>query len=394
MTKHGRRGKKRTNSKTSPPQPDPNKRAKKSATGPIPDNDEASSVASSDTFANNFLASLTDPEIRAELEDILTSCMKSLQEEVATLRTENQGHKVIIDKLSADLIMTKEQLHKAEVAYDQARQDIADLQQYTRRNALRITNPAWKEDDDEDTDALILKLAADLDVDLQPWEISRSHRVGKKRDGYIRPILVKFLGYRIREKMYKARKDLKKHKTLQKVYINEDLTKATSELAYKAREMKRAEKFHDTFTSDGKVFVKKFPASSITLVKNKNKLNHLASLRPFSEVTVPNRNTVDPPRQPVGKAPTTTQSATSTDPTAVPVASSQEPAAPSGTAEAMEQSSDDANRPELSIPVLSPQMPCPSNNTPPPENDSGDETALPLLSEKNPFSELAPNDKD
>ena len=95
--------------------------------------------------------------------------------------------------------------------------------------------------------------------------------------------MVKFIGYRSRERLFKARKLLKNHLTLKKVYINEDLTKTTNELAYKARQLKRSGAIAETFTSDCKVFVKKFAGSNIVLVKNEVELIDIASLSTFSQ---------------------------------------------------------------------------------------------------------------
>ena len=100
--------------------------------------------------------------------------------------------------------------------------ELQDLLQYTRRNALRISNPAWIEPETnrepEDTDALVLGLAVSLRVPLEPWEIGRSHRVGKKQPGGApRPVLVKFISYNISHRFFEARKKLINHTSLQKV---------------------------------------------------------------------------------------------------------------------------------------------------------------------------------
>ena len=191
--------------------------------------------------------------------------------EIGKLREENQ-------RQEAEILNLKSELSHSYNAYNRVSEDLAELQQYTRRNALRITNPAWPEDPNEDTDKLVISLANALGVDIQPFEISRSHRVGKPRAWYQRPILVKFIGYRTRERLFKARKKLKEKQEFRKVYINEDLTKATSELAFKARQLRRAGKLAETFTLDGKVFVKKFSAGSLTLIKNDGHLRQVADL--------------------------------------------------------------------------------------------------------------------
>ena len=220
-----------------------------------------------------------DPAIRDTLRGIFDGGVKALHLKIGKLREENQ-------RQGAEILNLKTELSHSYNAYNCVSEDLAELQQYTRRNALRITNPAWPEDPNEDTDKLVISLANALGVDIQPFEISRSHRVGKPRAGYQRPILVKFIGYRTRERLFKARQKLKEKQEFRKVYINEDLTKATSELAFKARQLRRAGKLAETFTLDGKVFVKKFITASLTLVKNDGHLRQVADLSPYSEIAV------------------------------------------------------------------------------------------------------------
>ena len=235
------------------------------------------------SFVSNYLASLNDSSVRNALMEIVTQGVAALQCEITELKAVNEAQSGEIESLKSDLAVVQHELSEMTLSYNHACQEIADLQQYTRRNALRISNPAWPETPDENTDNLVLQLASQLNVNLQPWEISRSHRVGKPYPGKIRPVLVKFIGYRSRERLFKARKLLKNHQTLKKVYINEDLTKTTNELAYKARQLKRSGAIAETFTSDCKVFVKKFAGSNIVLVKNEVELIDIASLSTFSQ---------------------------------------------------------------------------------------------------------------
>ena len=231
------------------------------------------------SFGDNHLSCLRDPAIRDTLRGIFDECVKAVQLEIGKLREENQ-------RQGADILNLKTELSYSYNAYNRVSEDLAELQQYTRRNALGITNPAWLEYPNEDTDKLAISLANALGVDVQPFEISRSHRVGKPRAGYQRPILVKCIGYRTRERLFKARKKLKEKQEFRKIYINEDLTKATSELAFKARQLRRAGKLTETFTLDGKVFVKKFSTGSLTLVKSDGHLRQVADLSPYSEIAV------------------------------------------------------------------------------------------------------------
>ena len=87
--------------------------------------------------------------------------------------------------------------------------ELDELKQYGRRNALRIHNPGWKERNDENTDKMVLKLIHENPGirDFPLWLISCSHGVGPKRDdGTPRPVIIKFISYRAREQIYKARR--------------------------------------------------------------------------------------------------------------------------------------------------------------------------------------------
>ena len=61
------------------------------------------------------------------------------------------------------------------------------------------------------------------------------------------------------------------------VYINEDLTRFNSKLAYEACTLKRQNQIHDTFTRDGRTFIKKTPTDKATLVKNCSHLHTIVN---------------------------------------------------------------------------------------------------------------------
>ena len=67
-----------------------------------------------------------------------------------------------------------------------------------------------------------------------------------------RPIIVRFVSERVRDSVYRARTRLKGHD----IYLNEDLTARRAKLAYDARQLKKAKKIVDCWSSYGKVIVK------------------------------------------------------------------------------------------------------------------------------------------
>ena len=224
-------------------------------------------------FTANLLQSLSNQAIKEALSTIMTQACAQMLQHIKDLKCQVSDGEKRIAALEAENIQLKKD--KSETEYQ-----LHELQQYTRRNALRIVNPAWAEprntNEQEDTDRLILDLIQSLGVNLAPWEISRSHRVGKKRnDGTPRPIIVKFIGYNVRRRVYEARKKLKNHATLRRVYINEDLTRQNSRLAYEARQLKKQRVIADTFTVDGRIYVKRFQGQVPKVVRD---LEHLRSI--------------------------------------------------------------------------------------------------------------------
>ena len=160
----------------------------------------------------------------------------------------------LFDRPRAQISANTQQISELQAEVARLDLELDELRQYSRRNALRIIYPPWgPENDKEDTDQMVLTLCRDvLEVNLEPGDISRSHRVGRyQRGGPPRPILVKFKGYREREKVYEARK-----KMPEQAYINEDLTINTAKLAYAARQAKKQHSISDTWVRDGRVYIR------------------------------------------------------------------------------------------------------------------------------------------
>ena len=92
-----------------------------------------------------------------------------------------------------------------------------------------------------------------LGVELKLDEIQRSHYVGRpRRQNQARPIIARFSSYRVRARVFQAKRQLKNSGML----ITEDLTKYRAMHAYKARCLKRSGKIVDTWTSDGRIKIK------------------------------------------------------------------------------------------------------------------------------------------
>ncbi|KAK3911110.1 Protein unc-13-like protein C [Frankliniella fusca] len=121
-----------------------------------------------------------------------------------------------------------------------------DLEQRNRLENLRIFGVT--EVDNEETDLLVLDVAKKLGLySIERSDISRSHRVGKKHDGKPRAIIVKFVSFATRQKMFLAKKKLKSSG----ISIREDLTSIRQDILNKARDS-----FENVWTQSGVIIIK------------------------------------------------------------------------------------------------------------------------------------------
>ena len=225
----------------------------------------SSMVSDPGSFAAALAAALQTEQVRVPLGNIIQDKLETLTDNYETRLRELESKSLELELENKSL---KTRLDTAESAID-------ELEQYGRRNALRVSNN-WPEAAQEDTDTLIVQMARDhLNIDLQPSDISRSHRVGPPTPDKPRPVLVKFSTYRARERIYRARSKLKNSHS--GIYLNEDLTRKRGQLAYVARRLKREQQITDTWTYDCRVFVKN-NAGAVTVVNDVGQLERHTGL--------------------------------------------------------------------------------------------------------------------
>lgn len=127
---------------------------------------------------------------------------------------------------------------------------IEQLEQYSRRNALRVFG-APEEGANEKTDDIVTKIiSGKLGVEMSPEFICRSHRIGKLRtspQARPRPIIVKFTSYNKRQEVFRAKKQLKGTG----IVIQEDLTIRRQRVLQKLIDTYG---FGNTWTADGRLF--------------------------------------------------------------------------------------------------------------------------------------------
>ena len=81
-------------------------------------------------------------------------------------------------------------------------------EQYSRRNCILIHGV--KENQNGDTDEVVVnKVKSEMDLEISPGDIDRTHRIDVPGKGKNRPMIVKFVRYMYRRRVFTNKKRLK-----------------------------------------------------------------------------------------------------------------------------------------------------------------------------------------
>lgn len=189
-----------------------------------------------------------------ENQNFISGKFDELLGEINTLQEDNK-------KLKLENKAMKQQVADLSLKVENSIQDRDSLEQYTRRENLEIHGvPITK---DEDTDALVKKVAGLIDVEIDQSDISVSHRQsGKKNSTPF--IIVRFVRRNVRDNLYRSRNLLRNFTTADigfsthnKIFINESLTKNVKKLFYEARNYQHTNHFQFCWSRYGKIHLKK-----------------------------------------------------------------------------------------------------------------------------------------
>ena len=182
-----------------------------------------------------------------------------------------------IKRLETDLLKSKtdtknmeKQLKDLQVTAENAKSAVNDLEQYGRRDMVDICGVPRHVN--EDTDQIVIDIAAKLGLTLTKTDIATSHRTKPTPDA---PIIVKFISRNVRHSFFNLRSQLKL-KTLNdlgfqgatKVYINESLTASNGELLKKTRTTLKGKNFKHIWTKNGTIFLRKEDKSNKIIIRS------------------------------------------------------------------------------------------------------------------------------
>lgn len=205
--------------------------------------------ASGSNQMENFESALW-PLLEIRLNTWMTSFAEKKVEEAAA--------KAVNDYISSEFFKEdiKNTVDKLKViptlALDPIKAKCDDLEQYSRRNNIRIIGVP--ESAEENTDAIIMQLMKEkLGVEVKESDICRSHRVGRKKPGQQRQIIVKFTRHNVKSSIMRKKKVLRN--AGDDLKIQEDLTQGRLD-AIKKLNNEHKEKILTLWTIDGSINIR------------------------------------------------------------------------------------------------------------------------------------------
>ncbi|KAK6176003.1 hypothetical protein SNE40_002656 [Patella caerulea] len=127
-----------------------------------------------------------------------------------------------------------------------------DLEQYGRRNCIRISGIA--ESPNETVESKAIDVLKQIIPDIAPTDIQNSHRVGKSILGNPKKIIVRLSSYKTKVSIMRGKKIV--NSAEDNIYINEDLTRYRAHIFKHTRKSFKSNLINGCWTRDGKIFIR------------------------------------------------------------------------------------------------------------------------------------------
>lgn len=167
---------------------------------------------------------------------------------------------------------------------------IEEMQRCTRKNNIEIKNvPKKIQESREDLTKMVLCLAKNIDLEINPRDIKDIFRLHGKKEGKNPPILVELDSAIIKQDLLKKTKsfNIRNKSKLQArhlgfttnadnpIFISEQLTPKNARLFFLARDLAKTKQYKFCWTSFGRVFVKQDENSKVVLIRSEAQVHGL-----------------------------------------------------------------------------------------------------------------------
>lgn len=222
------------------------------------------------------LASLVKNEIKSlkkYIQEHFEEYEKSLEHNSLLIQDLNSTISGLTSELQV-LKKEKEELKKENrsiaIELKQVKNEVADLQQYSRRKNMEISN--LPEEANENINEVLANVFSGLEVDLMN-QVATVHRVPTSNKDKPKPIIVQFIRKQDRDNCLKAAKTKRLSASQintrfqdKPIFLNEHLTPNRKELFFHCRKFKSNNNYKYAWVKDGKIFIRKDEDSRVVRI--------------------------------------------------------------------------------------------------------------------------------
>jgi len=190
-----------------------------------------------------------------------------------------------IKKLEKNVKELEETVKQKDHMIWELREDLDELQQYSRNRNAEIVNIPEKNGTETEENLLevIEKIAEEGNIQFNRQDVDIIHRVPSKKKNRPRNVVVQFKTRTARNKFLENKKHgvtVKKivqgSQDTSRIFLNEHLTAATKHLLWRAKQEAKAKSYQAVWVRDGKIFLKKQLTDKASLrIRNERDLERL-----------------------------------------------------------------------------------------------------------------------
>ena len=155
---------------------------------------------------------LNKQEIKREIQETIKSELEEMRGTLFELEKQMEDCRNKVEGYKCAFETNNEEIHALKTSNSVLRSRCIDLEQYSRRNNIRILgidDPKQTETADDTTAKVITMLQSKLEMDVNINDIDIAHRLGKFRKDGNRPVIVKFLSRKKKNQALYKRRALK-----------------------------------------------------------------------------------------------------------------------------------------------------------------------------------------
>ena len=237
------------------------------------------------TMPHLLTTTLKDPSFMSDIAPILKEALQPMIQDAITQAITEATNKIIETVLNPLIKDYNGKIANLESVVERQTSEIRnlgdklnDLEQYGRRNSIRLTNVCDNSTPRHNTDEFSVNTINDLIRPNPPItvdDIERSHPIGNPNREGKRQLLVKFKSYKTKASVFKCKSNLKNN--ARKVFLSEDLTKSNYALVSELSKQRKAKCVNAFWTHDGRIYAKRTESSPTKQIRDIDELRALVN---------------------------------------------------------------------------------------------------------------------